>query len=115
MPKLTIVNVEVKEYLVTCQILQSQLERCSAEEGTSRSDVLTRRLEKKSAKLESSCRVWNGSHGFWMVVERDRRLALLQGELPSSEGVISFSVLLKTQKLRFPSLLENTDYSLYLV
>lgn len=66
LPKLTIVYVEVKEYLVTCQILQSQLERCLAEEGMSCSDVQTRRLEKKSAEQESSCTVWNGSLGVWM-------------------------------------------------
>lgn len=66
LPKLTIVNVEVKEYLVICQILQSQLERCLAEEGTSCSDVQTQRLEKESAEQESSRTVGNGSLGFWM-------------------------------------------------
>lgn len=69
LPKLTTVNVEVKEYLVICQILQSQLERRLAAEGTSHSDVQTRRLGKKSAKQESSCTVWNGSLVFW----RERR------------------------------------------
>lgn len=39
LPKLTIVNVEVKEYLVICQILQSQSERRLAGEGMSHSDV----------------------------------------------------------------------------
>lgn len=46
-------------------------------------------------------------------VERDCRLALLQGQL-SSEGAVSLSVLLKTQKSHSPSLLENTDYYFYL-
>lgn len=44
LPKLTIVNVEVKEYLAICQILQSQSERCLAEERVSQSDVQTQRL-----------------------------------------------------------------------
>lgn len=65
LPKLTIVNVEVKEYLVICQILQSQSERCLAGEGMSESDVQTWRLGKKSAKQESNCTVWNISQGFW--------------------------------------------------
>lgn len=65
-PKLTIVNVEVKEYSVICQILQSQLERCLAEEGMSCSNVQSQRLEKKSAEQESSYTLWNGSLGFWM-------------------------------------------------
>lgn len=47
-------------------------------------------------------------------VERDCRLALLQGQLTSSEGAVSLSVLLKTQKSHSPSLLENTDYYFYL-
>lgn len=42
-------------------------------------------------------------------VERDCRLALLQGGLPSFEGAISFFVLLKKNKSLSPSLLENTD------
>lgn len=45
-------------------------------------------------------------------VERDCRLALLQGELPFSEGVIAFSVLLKAQKSLSPSLLKNTTFIL---
>lgn len=47
-------------------------------------------------------------------VERDCRLALLQGELLSSEGEIAFSVLLKAQESPSPSLLENTYYYFYL-
>lgn len=61
LPELTIVNVEVKEYLVICQILQSQPERHLAGEETSHSDVQTQSLGKKSAKQESSCTVW----AFW--------------------------------------------------
>lgn len=47
-------------------------------------------------------------------VERDCRLALLQGELLSSEGEISFFVLLEAQEPPSPSLLENTYYYFYL-
>lgn len=61
LPKLTIVNVEVKEYLVICQILQSQSERCSAGEGTSHGDVQSPRLRNKSAMQESSFTAWNYS------------------------------------------------------
>lgn len=55
-------------------------------------------------------------HTVWFLdgVERDCRLALLQGELCFSESVIAFPVLLKTQKSLSPSLLESTDCCFYL-
>lgn len=108
LPKLTIVNVEVKEYLVICQILQSQSERILAGEGMSQSDVQSRSWERnqqsKSQAAQCGTYLWaSGQSGEG-----------LQGGLPSSTGAIPFSVALKTQGNPFLAV-KKTYYYFYLV